>query len=141
MPEMTDDQKLGYLAGLIDGEGSITLYLRKKYQSLELRVTVYNTYEPVIDWLVSNFGGNKYKVGRRLNLKHSQEWQWFICSEQAYQILKPVSELLVIKKHKAIVAIEAWENRQSVERSERIHGISNEVVRIREHYIAVFNGT
>lgn len=46
-----DGVSLGYLAGIIDGEGSIRSSAGRPF------VAVYNTSEEIMDWLSSNVGG------------------------------------------------------------------------------------
>ena len=47
-----EDTKLSYLAGMVDADGSVILRLDKtRYR---LRLYVYNTYQPLMDWLEEN---------------------------------------------------------------------------------------
>jgi len=131
------DIQLAYLAGLIDGEGSVVLFLTKK-QTLQLRVTVYNTNETLIDWLRITFGGCKYKVGRRQKENHAQEYQWFISCGDAHAILAAVLPYLIIKQARARIAIEAWQNRQPTPIADRREPIPENVLALRNTYIAQF---
>ena len=66
---MSKKEKLAYLAGLLDGEGSVSIrrvYNRAKspsgdkiYYVAEMRI--YNTDKRMIDWIQANFGGAVYQ--------------------------------------------------------------------------------
>ena len=47
------DEKLGYLAGIIDGEGSIGV----RGNGVPY-ISVYNTSRPMLEWLTTNVGGS-----------------------------------------------------------------------------------
>lgn len=132
------EYQLGYLAGLIDGEGTITLYLRSDVQTMRMRVVVYSTTEEVIEWLLVHFDGKKQKMGRRANPKHSQEFAWYLDGDKAYDLLELIFPYLIIKKAKAQVACEAWRNRQPIPRGKRLDGIPLAILQIRKDYIEAF---
>ena len=128
--------KLAYLAGLVDGEGSITLRLQPNKQ-MRLRVTVYNTNEVLVDWCLVNFDGSKYKVGRRKRPDiHKQEWMWCKDGETAKDILQQIIPYLTIKQPKAKLAVEAWENRHPC----KPYGLLPEIEEIREEYCEKMKG-
>ncbi len=135
---MSSNTQLAYLAGLIDGEGSITLYLHPKHRQMLLHLAVYNTNETVIDWLKLTFGGRKYKVGCRKNTKHLQEYQWYMNGHFACDILVLVLPYLIIKQAKARIAIEAWQNRQPTPFPERLNLVPQDVIDIRKNYVEAF---
>ena len=135
---MTKDTDIAYLAGLIDGEGTVSLQLRKKHL-VALRVVVYNTNEDVIDWCQAAFDGTKHKVGR-VREGHKQEWQWFTHSDYAAEILEMVMPYLIIKRAKAEVALRAWRNRSPTPRSQRRQTMPPEILELRERYQKEFDG-
>ena len=69
-------EELYYLAGLIDGEGTITL--SKKHKNDKFRTPVIScsstTYE-LVEYLKQNYGGfiSKHKVYQN---HHRQAWSW-----------------------------------------------------------------
>jgi len=93
--------KYAYLAGLIDGEGSI---LSKGGWSV---IVVANSSLDVMNWLVDNFGGTVMKERRRnveLGKYHRkvQMYRWYICkSNYILKILKRCFKFLIIKKERA----------------------------------------
>jgi hypothetical protein len=90
--------KLGYFAGLLDGEGGI-YHKTEPYYALLIRIT--NTNKEVIDWLVDNFGGRI--VQKRTKQKNwSEAWHWEITRiEDVKIILEAVRDYLIIKRQKA----------------------------------------
>ncbi len=130
--------KLAYLAGLIDGEGTIGLYIKNHRKDYSLRLAVYNTDETLMDWLFFNIGGAKHKVGSRRKPNHKQEYCWYVSSSTACDLLKEVLPYLVIKRTRASIVIEAWENRCPTPRGERLDGVPLEVIQMRKDYIERF---
>lgn len=133
---MVSDTDLAYMAGMIDGEGSIMISVSKKHGNLTSKLTVYNTNEPVIRWMSETFGGSVFKVGRPLRLKHRQEWAWSTVGNPAVAILKQVMPYLKIKRTLAELAIEAWENRCPTPIVDRRKPLPEEVVLKRMKYVA-----
>ncbi len=58
---MPTEFEWAYLAGIIDGEGCITISIRsnRKLFSVIHRLMVYNTNKEMIDWIASRFGGSQ----------------------------------------------------------------------------------
>jgi len=61
-------EQLSYLAGIIDGEGSICVDLQRanpkygrKHDYFTLRLSIVNTDKNLMDWLVTNFQGTYYQ--------------------------------------------------------------------------------
>jgi hypothetical protein len=113
--EMTPTQA-AYIAGIIDGKGSICLSLRKGRvgvnggQVYRLNVGVTNTDTRMLDYLLSTTGlGNV--IGRRTveadhqrNRKNGPRWS--LWSQQARQLLEAIEPYLVIKREWALLGIE-----------------------------------
>lgn len=97
---------LAYFAGIIDGEGSISLIKRNKRtksNTFTLTVIVGNTNEWLIQQLKFSFGGGVYLIEGGGNNKDS--WQWKICARKALIFLESVYPYLKIKKPQARIAI------------------------------------
>lgn len=92
-----------YIAGIVDGEGSITINItRCRWSPL---ISVINTYEELIDWLVPRFHVNKLKVK---TLKRWKEryiinvWKtWDVIT-----ILEQIMPYLIVKKRNAELVLE-----------------------------------
>lgn len=93
-----------YLAGLIDGEGSIILYRRGSGSAM--RLTITSTFRPVLEWCQSLCGvGNIVDVTSR-NAKHKQQRCWLVNSQAAQSVLEQVEPYMIIKREQAQLAIE-----------------------------------
>jgi len=91
-----EDWKLGYLAGMIDGEGCISI--SRSGTSLNCSVTVSNTYLPVLEFLQKEFGGNIHTDrSGRITPAHILRWS----GNKGKGILTLVSGKLIIKKERA----------------------------------------
>lgn len=60
------NENLAYLAGIIDGEGSICVDLQRaggsrKHDYYTLRLSIVNTDKNLMEWLVKNFQGTYYQ--------------------------------------------------------------------------------
>jgi len=97
-------EHLAYIAGIIDGEGSIIL--RRKPKQNELFMVVVNTNKNIIKWLrkITKIGTIKQREVR--NIKWRQVWEWNTAAENTTKILWAIYPYLIIKKEHAKIAIE-----------------------------------
>ena len=98
-----------YLAGIVDGEGTICLYYMKAQNRAQCQVVIPNTSIALMKWLVTNFGGRfdtllpKDSFG--FNRKPLYRWQP-AGKKNREKILLGVLPHLVIKKQQALLALE-----------------------------------
>ena len=98
----------GYVAGFLDGEGSITIAKRKHKDCInnvyDLRVQVTGTDKIPLEWFKEKFGGS---IMLRLNtgLKNKPLYQYCIAARKALKMLVEVYPYLLIKKQLAEIAI------------------------------------
>lgn len=101
--------QLGYLAGLIDGEGSIECQTevqpRGRTTRYVLRVSfVFATEEPlrtVSEWL-----GSRYSVHPPVDEKRSMRYRSHIYKNTAVELLKAVLPYLILKRRQAELILE-----------------------------------
>lgn len=95
-----------YIAGLVDGEGSIMLIGRRG--GCALRLTVSNNVYSVMEWLTSTLGVGV--IVRRLpnNKKHATSYTYQINSHGANSIIQQIRPHMVIKARQADLAMEAY---------------------------------
>lgn len=82
---------LAYTAGLMDGEGTVTLI--KSHSTDRYRypnVSITSTTHELIEFLVDNFGGLA-RAQKTYKEHHKQSWSWLIRGDKAIEML----ELLV----------------------------------------------
>jgi hypothetical protein len=74
---MSDKAKYAYLAGIIDGEGCITIGAGKKETCINYNalLLVQNTSKELIDWLQKHFGGHVY-LSKKETAKTKTAWMW-----------------------------------------------------------------
>lgn len=99
-PQMNDIE-IGWLAGIIDGEGSVSLDPRN--DSRYPRISVPSTDMAILEKCkrITKVGSITPRHSRR-SPKHSPTWQWRISgSRQVVEVLKQIQEHLACPKKKA----------------------------------------
>lgn len=98
------EAQAGYIAGLIDGEGTITVYTRRgegrKSHEMTVKVTVANTRLEMLYWLIGTTG-NGYISKASENGIHKTLYTWMLCPEQIRVLLPLILPYLVIKRRQA----------------------------------------
>lgn len=101
-----------YMAGIIDGEGSICVFpyygvYHKNHSYLRYRpaLSVSNTSSALMDWIVEHFGGSIATVKRNRDLVSPGKWKkcyhWQITHKLAAAVVRVILPFLVIKKRQA----------------------------------------
>lgn len=106
---MTNGYKWVYIAGLVDGEGSIYFSkIPRKYCTLQLCVKITNTYRPLIDWLEQELP-YAYILTNYKNKKHRRnKTSWHIAMTRQKDIenfLEKILPYLIVKKEQAKLAL------------------------------------
>ena len=103
-------EELYYLAGLIDGEGTITL--SKNQSSDKFRIPIISmssTTLELMNYLKENYGGHicKHKVYKD---NHKQSWSWKLSYSPAVELCNRISNLLrePSKKYRAKLIAENY---------------------------------
>lgn len=110
---MIEDLKIiatnAYAAGILDGEGCITIRHDEREGRPEHtytpRITIVNTNYQVIDWFYQNFGGN---VSKRKKQKEGwkEQFVWILNSPEEVQLfIEKVYKFLIIKKKQAQIIL------------------------------------
>lgn len=108
-------RSFAYLAGIIDGEGCITITVSKykddtkpKQRGVHYvsRIQVTNTDRRLINWLVSNFGGNVHGNGRRKK-GWKESYKWLLTGHKVQEsLLLAVLPYLILKREQALTVLE-----------------------------------
>lgn len=96
-----------YLAGLVDGEGSIMINPRG--DTVTARLTVTNTHRGVLHWLSEVTGLGKVQAHRPESARHRATWMWVVNGDGALSLLKQLEPFMRIKRQQAMLAIETQE--------------------------------
>jgi hypothetical protein len=104
------DAELGWIAGIIDGEGSICLVKNTR----QVRISVGNTDKKMIDRLLFLCGGSCYARTHH-NPKYKPCWTWVLFKQnQVLWLLNCIIPHLVTKKAKAMDGIQSMLDRYTV---------------------------
>ena len=106
-----DKEVLAWAAGLIDGEGCISIAKadrKLKSPHYKMQVQVAMCHKPTIERLYEMFGGS---VSMRHGKGHNRNsWTWTIFNNQAAVLLKSLLPYMVTKQDEAKVAVEFQEH-------------------------------
>jgi hypothetical protein len=94
-----EEKDIAYVAGIIDGEGSICLTSRNKNKLPSPCVSVSSTDPELLFWIKSKFGG---KILGRTSREthHKQAYVWTIFNRKALSFLRLIRPYLVIERRK-----------------------------------------
>lgn len=106
-----DRDKIAYMAGLFDGEGSIAIYQGSLF------LTINMTHEPTIRWVGANFGGSVTGPHKVTSQKHRPCYRWRTVSSQAMALLGQLIPHLITKQAQAAIAMQLWEEQMFGEKS------------------------
>ncbi len=94
---MTRETDLAWAAGIVDGEGCISLHtVKAKHGSCYvLRLSVTNTSLLMLKRLVEIFGGGNIISQKKYADHHKNRWHWQVCSKQAERAIGLAQNALV----------------------------------------------
>jgi len=137
---MNESEIWAYVAGLLDGEGSICIAVNKpktgvrKSPDHRLQVGITNTNRELIDWLHEMLGGhisdNSHSPSRK---NQTPCWAWRIIGHAAQRFLIAALPFLRIKREQARLAIEFQETKKN---KHGCRGVPPEVIAKRYWYKA-----
>jgi hypothetical protein len=105
---MWNEGKIAYLAGIIDGEGSIYIQRRKTKSGWSYfpRFQVVNTNRKLMEWIKQTFGGLIYDKPRNHIQSHwKMQIEWFTTRGLLDHLLPLIIPYLVIKREQAEIMI------------------------------------
>ena len=88
------------MAGLIDGEGTVTLSRRHRDDQRQLVVSIANTGRGLLEWALGAAGAGKITGKRISSPLHSPSFTYSIANRQALQLLEQIAPFL--RSYKAI---------------------------------------
>lgn len=83
-----------YIAGLIDGEGTVTLTRKHRNENRQLAITISNTEKSLLDFVLSTIGAGKITRKRTTSLHHTPSYTYAIYNRQALSLLEQVHPYL-----------------------------------------------
>lgn len=105
---MLSDAERGYLAAMLDGEGSID------WNKDRPRIRVANGDRPLLCSLETSFGGsvNQEPVAKRDGIKRKAAYRWTLSGQRAVDVLVSVRPLLRVKGSIADDVVHRWRHRE-----------------------------
>lgn len=97
-----NDNKIAYLAGILDGEGCVNTYKLKNGRGVAYDtfcVVISNTSRELVDWIITNFGGNVQTMKKK-NPEHKTSYNIHWRHTKAKQLYKLLEPYLIIKVNK-----------------------------------------
>ena len=89
-----------YLAGLIDGEGTVTLTRKHKNENRQLAISIANTEKQLLDFCFNTIGAGKITRKRKNQDHHTASFTYAIYNRQALSLLEQVLPYLRSYKSK-----------------------------------------
>lgn len=100
--------ELGWVAGIIDGEGSLAIGFPSSSKTWYCSVSVRNTRVEMVNKLKELFGGKTFKTKYKPNNEgeYKPVWSWWINPSRIKTFLETIYPYLVVKKKQAELLIE-----------------------------------
>lgn len=108
MENLTENAK-GYLAGIIDGEGSICLTKQHANQHRSPEITVTSTTYEMLEYMKELCGGSISH--KKIYAEHHKEaWKWGIKGDKAIEFLTQIKDYLLVpeKKYRADLIVNEY---------------------------------
>jgi hypothetical protein len=98
-----------YIAGLIDGEGTITLTRLHAGENRRLVVSIANTESQLLEFVLEKVGAGKITRKRTVSVRHAPSYCWSLSSQQALGLLRQVLPYLnSYKRQRADLALKQY---------------------------------
>ena len=105
------ESEAAYLAGLIDGEGTVTLTRRERNAQRTLTITIANTERVLLEYSLSVIGAGVISSKRVQKMNHTPSFAYRITGRQALSVLQQIFPFLrSYKKERAEFALTEYIN-------------------------------
>lgn len=94
-----------YLAGLVDGEGTVTLSRRHKSENRQLVVSISNTELPLLQYVLEVVGVGKITSKKTYRSHHAPGYTYSVSNRQGLSLLKQIHPYLRTYKAKRTALI------------------------------------
>lgn len=138
--------QVAYLAGIIDGEGSIYIgnfscNAKTGSPYFQTNIQVTNTSKELIDWLEDTFGGLVSKRTPRQMAKNStkQAWVWTASGDRVTHICELITPYLICKKRHAEIMLKMratyTNERHAKKGNQGLIPLDAELIQLRQSYM------
>lgn len=98
-----------YLAGIVDGEGTITLTMKQKNAKRHLVVSIASNERSVLEYVVDIIGAGKITNKTTYKQQHKPSFAYQISNRQALEVLRQIyKELRTYKKKRAELVLKNY---------------------------------
>ncbi len=105
-PVPLSPESAAYIAGLIDGEGKVTLTRLHATEKRQLVVSIANTELPLLQFVLREVGAGKITRKKTISVRHTPSFCYAVTSRQALWLLGQVaSRLRSYKRARAELAL------------------------------------
>jgi hypothetical protein len=102
-------QDAAYLAGLIDGEGTIALTRRHAHEERQLVLSISSTEPELLEWTRSATGVGKITRKRTVSERHAPGLTYSVSNRQALAVIAAVAPYLrSYKRHRAALVLDRY---------------------------------
>ena len=95
-----EEAEKAYIAGIVDGEGTVTLMKHHKNETPLPFVAIANNNLDLLKWIKSLVGGNICTKKKRLP-HHNDSYVLNIRQDRAMRLLNEIKEFLIVKRQQA----------------------------------------
>ena len=98
-----------YVAGLVDGEGTITLSRKHANDGRQLVISICNTERPILSFVLDQIGAGKITSKRTAKAKHAPSFTYAVWNRQALALLLQIEPFLrSYKRRRAALVRESY---------------------------------
>lgn len=98
-----------YIAGLIDGEGTVTLTREHRNERRRLVVSISSTERPLLEFVQTAVGAGRITNKRTYDSRHTPSYTYKITNRQALELLRQIQPyMLGYKAQRAACAIKSY---------------------------------
>jgi len=91
-------QEKAYIAGIVDGEGTVTLTRRHKNETPSPNVSIANTNNELLVWIKNKIGCGVIIKRTKQKPHHSNSYVFALYDRNALKLLADIKTFLIIKK-------------------------------------------
>jgi intein/homing endonuclease len=98
-----------YIAGLMDGEGTVSLSRRHKADQRQLVISISSTERELLEFVCQVLAAGRITSKRTYNAAHTPSFTFAICNRQALELLKQITPYLRgYKRHRAQLVLDNY---------------------------------
>ncbi len=102
-------QDAAYVAGLIDGEGTVTLTRKHKNENRQLCISISSTEKGLLDFVLSVTGVGKITNKRKSQSHHAPSFAYAVYNRQALALLEQtLPHLRSYKRDRAVLILQDY---------------------------------